>query len=986
MKKITKIILQSFLVVCLLIVALAFNFKAKAEVATTIDLTVVGAQVRTEGNAGIRFVAKYTGSETVKEYGILFALGEVEASKIELGTEDVYGASVTSQDDNNQYYVTIYEVPEAAYVKAITARAYVVLEDGSVVYATTATSKSLAEVSLKAANAGTEGTIITDVIKYVEANYKKVFSDKFDSLYIDSVAYETNYKNLASEFVTDWNKLFETTLDAETAFVVGNNNSSPFRSSACSNPISESRLYKFFTDETYGAKWGWLINFIKNETNATSNSYIKAQIEGILSKNSELANDSWYYGYHLTSYLLSIFSGVKSTTGYASYDIVANHDILGKISNYNTTVYADLSEVDIVKVGETTTLPAEISPETGYEWDGWYDGSNEYNEESSYLVTSKNVIIVPKYSAIAYTIKYFDGDTELTNLTPTTYTIETPTIALPEASKDGFVFLGWHEKSDLSDGTVSNLVSGSTGDKVYYCEWGEDFVATNLTSGSKYSTISAAVSNANKGDEIVIESGTYSENIDITIGITLTSANRDINPTTNGSSFTGENAVVLTGILSINTKSASSTTIAGLTFTGGARVFAYGNSTNFTGFVFKNNYCYNTTYTAKTWSEGGTTGYADNTSSRAGFMNIGGSYGWVLDAQYINNVFKNIEDSAIELQCTKGVTFQGNVFENIKYDAIRNNYSNAYGDFVFDGNTFKSVGYAGIYFRSYCGSYTTDSTFTIINNEFNDVANYETNPASGYVVGAICSRGYGEKFDAIWKIKYNKFVDTNHSINLRDNVTNSATWATGDIVWSCEVTYNAFINSTTPSKYQENWKSSGDSTSTNTGNFLFDNNYYGLSESKSVTVSSSQFTQILSTSNTTIYNTYEEYLRAVEVEKGIKDVYTANMVMSNGLNSTTSTNALSEDGLTLTYKQVHVSTDEPSYVVFQVYLNDEATTMTASAWTIATSDSSVLAVWSNYSCMCAVKGAGTATITLTNAVDTSIVITFTVTIVDGSAA
>lgn len=113
-------------------------------------------------------------------------------------------------------------------------------------------------------------------------------------------------------------------------------------------------------------------------------------------------------------------------------------------------------------------------------------------------------------------------------------------------------------------------------------------------------------------------------------------------------------------------------------------------------------------------------------------------------------------------------------------------------------------------------------------------------------------------------------------------------------------------------------------------------------------------------------------------------VLTANMVMSNGANSTTADHSLSADGLTLTYAYVYVSGTN-SFVVFQVYIDGVATSM-SNKWTVTYSNTKVLTSWSDYSAMAAIKGAGTCVVTLTYKADPSIKVSFTATLVDGSAA
>ena len=113
-------------------------------------------------------------------------------------------------------------------------------------------------------------------------------------------------------------------------------------------------------------------------------------------------------------------------------------------------------------------------------------------------------------------------------------------------------------------------------------------------------------------------------------------------------------------------------------------------------------------------------------------------------------------------------------------------------------------------------------------------------------------------------------------------------------------------------------------------------------------------------------------------------VLTASMIMNNGAGSTTADHSLSADGLTLTYDYVYVSGTN-SFVVFQVYVDGVATSM-SNKWTASYSNTKVLASWSNWSSMAAIMGAGTCVVTLTYNADPSIKVSFTATLVDGSAA
>ncbi len=437
---------------------------------------------------------------------------------------------------------------------------------------------------------------------------------------------------------------------------------------------------------------------------------------------------------------------------------------------------------------------------------------------------------------------------------------------LPAVSKEGYVFKGWLSSVD---GAVVLAYPGykEVINNITYSAQFEAAQAYNVTKGVGYVSLATAIKEAASGDTVKVYPGVYSDVIDLTKAINLITPNSNINPVNDSTNFLNENAVIIKNVLSFNGL-LDNCTISGFTFTESARVFFYGpneNAHDITGFKFTNNYCYNTSYSPAAWNVSSSTGYTNNTSSRIGFMNLGGSYRFFNNSEISYNVFKNINDSAIQIQYAQSLTLKGNSFEDIAYDAVR--LMDSYGTTNIDNNNFKNVKYAALFFRTYCPNYRSNSIWNVTNNTFENVATYSGTPTSDFVVGAICSRGYGEIYSASWHINFNKFINTPHSINLRDNVTDSATWAEGTKVWECEVKYNAFINSVTPVKYQENWKLGADSAKTNTGNFLFDYNYYGTSTETAIEITNTQFTQILSSSHGNNFSSYTAYEEAVKAKK-----------------------------------------------------------------------------------------------------------------------
>ena len=145
--KITKkifVLLFAFVTVLFAAFAIKANVNALDEVATSDKIQVLGAGIRTTGNAGIRFVGSVEGYEaptekTIKAYGIAIAYGNAEYndSFVKGGTvneKEVLYAESSSLDEGNNFFIVLYGVPEDSYAQNVTARAYVVLDDETIVY------------------------------------------------------------------------------------------------------------------------------------------------------------------------------------------------------------------------------------------------------------------------------------------------------------------------------------------------------------------------------------------------------------------------------------------------------------------------------------------------------------------------------------------------------------------------------------------------------------------------------------------------------------------------------------------------------------------------------------------------------------------------------------------------------------------------------------------------------------------------------------
>jgi M6 family metalloprotease-like protein/uncharacterized repeat protein (TIGR02543 family) len=126
-------------------------------------------------------------------------------------------------------------------------------------------------------------------------------------------------------------------------------------------------------------------------------------------------------------------------------------------------------EYDTYNIETAINLPTPAK--TGYDFVGWYENS---------LFSGDIVTTIPigstgnkeywaKYSLAEYLIVYnVNGGTSIDN---SSYTMLSDTITLPNANKNGYDFLGWYDNADFNGSVVTEIPSGSVGNKTFYAKW-----------------------------------------------------------------------------------------------------------------------------------------------------------------------------------------------------------------------------------------------------------------------------------------------------------------------------------------------------------------------------------------------------------------------------------------------------------------------------------------------------------------------------------
>lgn len=199
---------------------------------------------------------------------------------------------------------------------------------------------------------------------------------------------------------------------------------------------------------------------IGSASTSSSNGSVEIPVSGDYSQLYIYANGA--------AYIYSIKIVSKSDVSDYTTSVVKKYDV-----TFNLQGHGEPIESQSIAEGETVTEPT--APEaTGYTFGGWYkeaECTNTWNFSTDVMGTSA-ITLYAKWTVNSYNITYNNVE-GATHGNPATYTIETATINLADASKDGFIFQGWFDNAGLTGDAVTTIAQGSTGDKAFWAKWAE---------------------------------------------------------------------------------------------------------------------------------------------------------------------------------------------------------------------------------------------------------------------------------------------------------------------------------------------------------------------------------------------------------------------------------------------------------------------------------------------------------------------------------
>lgn len=168
-----------------------------------------------------------------------------------------------------------------------------------------------------------------------------------------------------------------------------------------------------------------------------------------------------------------------------TYSITYNTD--GGVLGEGTTVLYN---------SDTPTFSLVAPSRAGYLFQGWFGEGPEAVTQIP-VGTEGNLSFTARWSPISYTLSYRGPSGMEAGGNPATYTIESLKILLEEATLEGYAFAGWYGDSGFSGSRITEIPTGSTGNRTLYARFlpveimeplGQNFVSQtgNLYAGAGF--------------------------------------------------------------------------------------------------------------------------------------------------------------------------------------------------------------------------------------------------------------------------------------------------------------------------------------------------------------------------------------------------------------------------------------------------------------------------------------------------------------------
>lgn len=155
----------------------------------------------------------------------------------------------------------------------------------------------------------------------------------------------------------------------------------------------------------------------------------------------------------------------KGTTG--------NIDLYARWIHISTITFETNGGHSISSITKTAgeAVSAPINPTKDYyDFVEWYKDDALTIPYEFTVMPEEDITVYAKWTPTVYTITYVLNDGENDETNPDTYTVETETIVLKDASKTGYTFIKWFDSAEYTN-VVTEIVKGSHGNIVLYSNY-----------------------------------------------------------------------------------------------------------------------------------------------------------------------------------------------------------------------------------------------------------------------------------------------------------------------------------------------------------------------------------------------------------------------------------------------------------------------------------------------------------------------------------
>jgi uncharacterized repeat protein (TIGR02543 family) len=172
--------------------------------------------------------------------------------------------------------------------------------------------------------------------------------------------------------------------------------------------------------------------------------------------------EGWYFEDTFETPINQSQLPLNSFTAYAKWSI--NSYTIAFISNEGSNVQS-ITE----PYGSMITQPTNPS-RPGYLFAGWFIDETLENPYLFTTMPANDVMLFAKWNLESYSISYILNGGLLPE-SPSTFTLLTPTISLPEPTREGYTFDGWYLNEQFSGNKINEITTGRIGNLELFAKW-----------------------------------------------------------------------------------------------------------------------------------------------------------------------------------------------------------------------------------------------------------------------------------------------------------------------------------------------------------------------------------------------------------------------------------------------------------------------------------------------------------------------------------